>query len=95
MKAPSTGFSQADRCQLSQDHPPDSQQIDSGEQIDQSFRDIYRTEIDAFRREKAHRDGAEAAKAITDEEILREVMNTVGRKGHSASRFAASSRSSC
>ncbi len=73
----------------------DSQQIDSGEQIDQSFRDIYRTEIDAFRREKAFRDGAEAAKAITDEEILREVMNTVGRKGRLGGRSAASSRSPC
>ncbi|MFQ8433837.1 BPTD_3080 family restriction endonuclease [Amaricoccus sp. W119] len=59
----------------------DSQRIDSGEAIDKAFHDVYAAEIDAFRREKAHREGAEAAKAITDEDILREVMNTVGRKG--------------
>jgi len=59
----------------------DSQQIDSGEAIPPAFLDVYRDEIDTFRREKAHREGAEAAKSITPEEILREVMNTIGRRG--------------
>jgi type III restriction enzyme len=59
----------------------DSQQIDSGEAIPPTFLDVYRDEIELFRREKAHREGAEAAKTISPEEILREVMNTVGRKG--------------
>ena len=59
----------------------DSQQIDSGEAIPSNFLDVYRDEIETFRREKAVREGAEAAKSITPEEILREVMNTVGRKG--------------
>jgi type III restriction enzyme len=58
----------------------DSQQIDSGEAIPPAFLDVYRDEIETFRREKAHREGAEAAKTISPEEILREVMNTVGRK---------------
>ena len=40
--------------------------------IDKAFRDIYAPEIEAFRREKAHREGAEAAKTLTDEDILRE-----------------------
>ena len=59
----------------------DSQQIDSGEAIPPAFLDVHKDEIEAFRREKAHREGAEAAKTITPEEILREVMNTVGRRG--------------
>lgn len=59
----------------------DSQRIDSGEAIDKAFRDAHADEIDAFRREKAARDGQEAARALTDEDILREVMNTVGKQG--------------
>lgn len=65
----------------------DSQQIDSGEAIPASFLDVYRDEIETFRREKAHREGAEAAKTISPEEILREVMNTVGRKGRLGERI--------
>ena len=37
-------------------------------------------ELDRFRREVAERDGPAAAAKITDEDILREVMNTVGKK---------------
>ncbi|MBB5223423.1 type III restriction enzyme [Amaricoccus macauensis] len=59
----------------------DSQQIDSGEAIPPAFLDVYKDEIETFRREKAHREGAEAAKTITSEEVLREVMNTIGRRG--------------
>lgn len=59
----------------------DSQQIDSGQEIPAAFLDVYKDEIETFRREKAHREGAEAAKTISPEEILRKVMNTVGRKG--------------
>jgi DNA modification methylase len=58
----------------------DSQQIDSGEAIPAAYLDVYKGEIETFRREKAHRDG-ESAKALSPEDILREVMNTVGRKG--------------
>ena len=58
----------------------DSQRIDSGEAIDTIFRDAYADEIDAFRREKAARVG-QAAETISDEEILREVLNTVGKAG--------------
>ena len=38
----------------------DSQQIDSGQAIPPAFLDVYKDEIDTFRREKAHREGAEA-----------------------------------
>jgi type III restriction enzyme len=58
----------------------DSEQIESGDALDPSFRQMAATEIDLFRREKQERDGA-AAGNISDSELLREVMNTVGQKG--------------
>ena len=60
----------------------DSEQVDSGEALDPAFRTAVGPEIEVFRREKMQRDGAGAgAGAISDSELLREVMNTVGRKG--------------
>lgn len=58
----------------------DSHQIESGT-LNDSFKQAAAAEIERFRREKAEREGAAAAGAVTDSEILREVMNTVGRKG--------------
>ena len=58
----------------------DSEQIDSGEGLDTNFRAAAGPEIELFKREKAQREGANAAQ-ITDEDLLREVMNTVGKKG--------------
>lgn len=57
----------------------DSAALESGTEIDKAFREAHETEIEAFRRERANR-GA-GADQIPDAEILREVMNTVGRKG--------------
>ena len=60
----------------------DSEQVDSGEALDPAFRTAVGSEIEVFRREKMQREGAGAgADAISDAELLREVMNTVGRKG--------------
>lgn len=59
----------------------DSHQIESGEDISETFRKDFAEQIDQFKREKAQRDGAASAKEIADTEILREVMNTVGEKG--------------
>ncbi len=58
----------------------DSHQIESGT-LDDAFKQAAAAEIERFRREKAEREGAAAAGAVSDSEILREVMNTVGRKG--------------
>ena len=56
--------------------------MDSGEALDPGFRSAVAAEIEQFRREKMQRDGAAAgAEAIQDADLLREVMNTVGRKG--------------
>ena len=60
----------------------DSEQVDSGEALDPAFRAAVGPEIEQFRREKMEREGAgSAAQPITDEDLLREVMNTVGRVG--------------
>ncbi len=59
----------------------DSVQIDSGEGLDKIFHNAMAPEIEQFRREKAQREGAGGDVKITDEDLLREVMNTVGEKG--------------
>lgn len=60
----------------------DSQQLESGDALDASFRKVYADEIDRFRREEIERTrNAEAGKKISDSGLLREVMNTVGQKG--------------
>ena len=60
----------------------DSEQLESGEALDTNFRDMASEEIDRFRREIVERTGdRQQAEALTDEDLLREVMNTVGKKG--------------
>jgi type III restriction enzyme len=60
----------------------DSQQLESGEALDSNFREIASDEIDRFRREIIERTGdARQAESITDQDLLREVMNTVGKQG--------------
>ena len=60
----------------------DSEQLESGESIDESFRDIAADEINRFRREIVERTGdIRAADNVTDQDLLREVMNTVGKSG--------------
>ncbi|MEN9689284.1 MAG: hypothetical protein RI998_1281 [Pseudomonadota bacterium] len=60
----------------------DSEQLESGEALDDNFRSMAGTEIDAFKREIIERTGdQQAASKITDAELLREVMNTVGKVG--------------
>ena len=60
----------------------DSAQLESGEKIDADFRKIAAPEIEQFRRERQERTGRiEDADDIDETELLREVMNTVGRPG--------------
>ena len=59
----------------------DSRQLESGEALDTNFRKAAALEIDQFKREKAQRSGAGSADEFTDAELLREVMNTIGKKG--------------
>ena len=60
----------------------DSEQLESGEALDDNFRDMAADEIERFRREIMERTGDRAAaENITDQDLLREVMNTVGKPG--------------
>ena len=60
----------------------DSEQLEAGEVLDENFRKMAADEIDRFRRDIVERTGdIRAAENITDQELLREVMNTVGKLG--------------
>ncbi|MEI7583347.1 DEAD/DEAH box helicase family protein [Runella sp.] len=60
----------------------DSEQLESGEALDDNFRKMAADEIERFRREIVERTGnTRDAENLTDQELLREVMNTVGRSG--------------
>ena len=60
----------------------DSEQLDSGEALNKSFRDAAADEIDRFRREIVARTGdRRQAEHLSDQDLLREVMNTVGKPG--------------
>lgn len=60
----------------------DSEQIESGDALDKNFRTMATDEIGRFRREIIERTGdRRQAENITDQDLLREVMNTVGKKG--------------
>ena len=60
----------------------DSEQLEAGDALDENFRSMAADEIDRFRREIIERTGDQRnAENITDQELLREVMNTVGKSG--------------
>lgn len=60
----------------------DSEQLEAGDALDDNFRGMAADEIERFRREIVERNGdAHAGDNITDQELLREVMNTVGKAG--------------
>jgi type III restriction enzyme len=60
----------------------DSEQLEAGDALDDKFHEMAADEIERFRREIVERTGdARAGDSITDQELLREVMNTVGKGG--------------
>ncbi|MBI2312397.1 MAG: DEAD/DEAH box helicase family protein [Betaproteobacteria bacterium] len=64
----------------------DSEQLESGEGLDDNFRNMATDEIERFRREIVERGGKLAdelqkGKELDDVTLLREVMNTVGKHG--------------
>jgi len=59
----------------------DSEQLESDEALDPEFRAAAAPEIEQFKREIAQREGAGAVENIADKDLLREVMNTVGKPG--------------
>lgn len=59
----------------------DSEQLESGDALDDNFRKMAAPEIEQYRRELVQRTGGQQrAEDITDQDLLREVMNTVGKK---------------
>lgn len=60
----------------------DSEQLESGDVLNSNFRSMAADEIERFRREIRERTGdRQQADKITDQDLLREVMNTVGKEG--------------
>lgn len=59
----------------------DSEQLESGEALSQDFKDIAAREIEEFKAEYRLRFPGRDTDNLTDEDLLREVMNTVGKPG--------------
>jgi type III restriction enzyme len=60
----------------------DSQQLESGEALDDGFRSLAADEIERFKNEIITRTGnRQEAENLSDQDLLREVMNTVGKPG--------------
>ena len=58
----------------------DSEQLESGDALDRNFRKMAAAEIERFRREIVQRTGDRGqADNVSDQDLLREVMNTVGK----------------
>ena len=59
----------------------DSAQLESGEALADDFKKAAAEELEVFKRELRNRGEMEKARNLSDEDILREVMNTVGKPG--------------
>ena len=59
----------------------DSDALENSEQINDDFKKIFASEIGEFKRDYARVHGHGSAEQITDAQILREVVNTVGKQG--------------
>ena len=59
----------------------DSQQLESGEAMSAEFKSVAAVEIEEFKAEYRTRYPGRDADELTDEDLLREVMNTVGKSG--------------
>ena len=67
------------------DRPPtiivDSAQLESGEALKADFREAAAQELEVFKREYRARSPGADVDQLTDQDILREVLNTVGKQG--------------
>jgi type III restriction enzyme len=73
----------------------DSQQLESGGAMSDEFKQVAAREIEEFKAEYRQRFPGRDADGLTDEDLLREVMNTVGKAGRLGNRCAAWSVSPC
>ena len=58
-----------------------SEQLESGDALDRTFHAAHAEEIARFRYERKQRMGPDAGDELTDADLRREVMNTVGKSG--------------
>lgn len=59
----------------------DSDALENGDQINDDFKKIFAPEIEEFKKDYVRLHGQGSAEDITDAEILRQVVNTVGQQG--------------
>ena len=59
----------------------DSVALESGETLDKDFKAVMAGAIDTFKAEIRRRSPGTDVEALTDEDLLREVMNTIGKPG--------------
>ncbi|MFN0095071.1 MAG: BPTD_3080 family restriction endonuclease [Dehalococcoidia bacterium] len=59
----------------------DSEQLEAGEALSPEFKAAASDEIERFKRERIERSGDQRDAEIPPEDLLREVMNTVGKEG--------------
>lgn len=59
----------------------DSSALENSEQIDSDFKKIFEPELEEFRKDYARLNGQGSLEKLSDGEILREVVNTVGKQG--------------
>jgi type III restriction enzyme len=59
----------------------DSEALDDANQVSDDFKKIFSSEIDEFKKDYARLHGQGSVEKITDAQILREVVNTVGEPG--------------
>ncbi len=59
----------------------DSEQLESGDAMSDEFKKIAATEIETFKKEYKARFPGRDVDSLTDEDLMREVMNTVGKSG--------------
>jgi type III restriction enzyme len=64
----------------------DSGQLESGEAMSKEFKTVAAREIEEFKDDYRRRYPGRDADALTDEDLLREVMNTVGKPGRLGDR---------
>ncbi len=78
-----SNYSPTDRKPLKK--PPtlliDSDALENSDQINEEFKKIFASEIEEFKKDYARVHGQGSAELITDAQILREVVNTVGKPG--------------
>lgn len=65
----------------------DSEQLESGEVMSKEFKKIAAREIEEFKAEYRERFPGRDAEDLADEDLLREVMNTVGKSGKLGERI--------